>query len=253
MPPNTDGFLWLILALLPMLFLQRSLHREIQAFFLLLTRRAETAIALFALLFFPGVLLHEGSHFIAARLLGVPTGRFSLIPRPTGGNKLLLGSVEVARTDWLRDALVGMAPLLSGGAFVYYAGVNQLRLVELGRLLWENGAAEFSSAFGQAVASPDFWLWIYLALVVSSTMLPSASDRRAWLPLGLILAALLGIILLLGAGPWLAEHLAEAFNQGLRGVALVFTLSGLLHLIFLPVFWLLRRVLGKILGLEVVL
>jgi hypothetical protein len=29
--------------------------------------------------FFPGVLLHEGSHFITAKLLQVRTGRFSII------------------------------------------------------------------------------------------------------------------------------------------------------------------------------
>jgi hypothetical protein len=253
MPPNTDGILWLFLSLVPLLALQRSLHREIQAFFLLLTRRVDIALTLFAILFFPGVLLHEGSHYIIAFLLGVPRGSFSLIPRPVGEDKLQLGSVETEQSDWLRDALIGMAPLLCGGAFVAFVGVFQLHLVELGQTLWEQGVVVFSQAFGNTVALPDFWLWVYLALVVSSTMLPSASDRRAWLPLGLLLGLLLVLSLLIGAGPWLAENLVQPFNLGLRAVALVFTMSAVLHLFFLPVFWLLRKVLGEILGREVVL
>ena len=59
-----DGILWLLLTLGPLIFLQRALHRAIQTVFLLITRRADITVALFSLLFFPGVLLHEGSHFL---------------------------------------------------------------------------------------------------------------------------------------------------------------------------------------------
>jgi len=253
MPANTDGILWLVLSLAPLVLLQRSLHRQIQLFFLFLTRRMDFAITLFALLFFPGVLLHEGSHFLMAKILGVKTGKFSLIPRPVAGKKLRLGSVETAQTDWVRDALVGMAPLLSGGAFVAYAGIVKLHLVTLGHALWETNLAEFSRVFADVSVLPDFWVWVYLALVISSTMLPSASDRYAWLPLGLILALLLGLSLLFGAGPWLSENLAEPFNRGLRVVALVFTISAVLHLIFLPICWLFKTALGKLAGREVML
>ena len=87
-----DGFLWLLLMLGPLLILQRSLHREIQSVFLLITRRPEIAIALFSLLFFPGVLLHESSHFLMAKLLNVPTGRVSsqVIEMPKGEEETLL-------------------------------------------------------------------------------------------------------------------------------------------------------------------
>ena len=82
------GLLWLILALGPLLILQRLLHREIQLIFLYITRRVDLAMALFSLLFFPGVLLHEGSHFLAARLLGVRTGGFSILPHLLPGGRL---------------------------------------------------------------------------------------------------------------------------------------------------------------------
>ena len=76
------GVGWLLLVLGPLLLLQRRLHWEIQAVFLLLTRRVDISVYLFSILFFPGILLHETSHYVMARVLGVRTGRFSLLPQP---------------------------------------------------------------------------------------------------------------------------------------------------------------------------
>lgn len=49
-----DGLFWLLVALLVFVFLQRSLHREIQASFLLLSRNPGVTQVIFALIFFPG-------------------------------------------------------------------------------------------------------------------------------------------------------------------------------------------------------
>jgi hypothetical protein len=69
-----DGLAWLLLMLGPLLLLQPVLHREIQAVFLLLTRRPALTIGLFSLIFFPGVLLHEGSHFVVGFSACAPGG-----------------------------------------------------------------------------------------------------------------------------------------------------------------------------------
>ena len=88
----------------------------------------DISTALFAVLFFPGVLLHETSHYVMARLLGVRAVSFSLIPRPQPDGKLQLGYVETDRTDLLRDALIGAAPLISGGSLIAYVAVNYFKL-----------------------------------------------------------------------------------------------------------------------------
>ena len=44
----------------------------------MITRRPEMAVALFSLLFFPGVLLHETSHYLMAKITGPFFGIFSL-------------------------------------------------------------------------------------------------------------------------------------------------------------------------------
>ncbi len=66
-----------------------------------------------ALLYFPGTVLHELSHFFAAKLLGVPTGNISLTPK-FKENSIELGHVEIAQTDFIRRFIVGVAPLIVG-------------------------------------------------------------------------------------------------------------------------------------------
>jgi hypothetical protein len=252
MPTNLDGLVWLLLLLGPLLFLQRHLHREIQSVFLLLTHRPEVALALFSLLFFPGVLLHETSHYIMARLLRVRTGHFSLLPQPLPNGRLQLGYVETVPADVLRDALIGMAPLLTGGLFVSYAGVTRLGLGSLWALVKSGQSAGLGTALANLTSQPDIWLWFYLTFTICSTMLPSASDRRAWLPISLVLTGLLIIGLLMGAGPWLFEYLAPPFNTALRALSVVIGISVLLHLVLLPPTWALRRLLSRLTGYQVV-
>lgn len=247
-----DGLLWLLLMLGPLLLLQRGLHREFQAVFLLITRRPEIAVALFSLLFFPGVLLHEASHFVMAKILRVPTGKVSLIPQSLEGNRLRLGFVETGETDILRDALIGMAPLLTGGLFVAYAGIVRLDLL----LVWDGVASGNVEAalnnLAVSMAMPDFWLWFYLMVAVSSTMFPSPSDRRAWLPVTLIVVLIVGLALIFGAGPWMSENLLPYLNDALRGIAVVFAISSAVHLVVIFPVWALRKILSRLTGMRVV-
>lgn len=246
-----ESVFWLLLILAPLLLFQRLLHREIQAVFLLLSRRVEISQVLFALLFFPGVLLHELSHFLMARLLLVRTGSFSLIPRSMPDGRLQLGYVETAQTDLLRDALIGVAPLLAGGLFVAYAGQNRLGLIGMWDAVRQAGSQALPAAWSVVYQRADFWLWLFLAFTVSSTMFPSRSDRRAWLPLGLAVAVLLALALVAGAGPWMLAHLAPILNQAALAATTVLGLSLGLHLLFLFPFSLLRRVVERLTGLEI--
>ncbi|MCI0520344.1 MAG: hypothetical protein L0Z70_08825 [Chloroflexi bacterium] len=244
-----DGLVWLVILVGPFILVQRRLHLDIQAVFLLLTRRSEIAIALFSILFFPGVLLHEGSHYLMARLLGVRTGRFSLIPRPLPDGRLQLGYVETAAADFLRDALIGAAPLFSGLLLVAYAGWARLGLPQAWEGLSAGGLAATAASVYQR---PDFWLWFYLILTVSSTMLPSRSDRRAWLPMAIAFAALLGVSLWAGAGPWMAQTLTAPVNILLRSIGGVIAVSLGAHLVLLLPTLLLKKLLERLSGLRAV-
>ncbi len=247
-----DGLQWTLLSLIVLVFLQRSLHRELQAVFLLLTRRQDVTLVLFSLIFLPGVFLHETSHYLMAKILRVPTGRFSLIPRQLGDGRLLMGYVETAQTDIVRDALIGAAPLMTGGLFVAYVGRARLALVSLWGALSSLDLDTAIRGMSTLFERPDFWLWFYLAVAVSSTMMPSSTDRRAWLQVGLVIAILLGVALLVGVGPWMVTNVAPKVNEALRSTAVVLAMSWAIHFAVLIPTLFMRRVLSRIFRLDVV-
>jgi len=250
--PGLQSLLYLLFLIPPLLFLQRNLQREIQSVFLLLTRQPEISMALFSLIFLPGVLLHESSHFIMAHLLGVPTGRFSLIPRKVANGRLQLGYVETASTDFFRDSLIGGAPLLAGGLLVAFIGVSQLELDSLWGAFMQGQAGAVRSALKSILDLPDFWLWFYLVFAISSTMLPSPSDRRAWLPLITIFTIIIAVMLLLGAGAWVLSQFGSTINTALDAVAIVVGITLMIHLLVLPPVWLVRKIISRLTGYQVV-
>src|SRR5512134_1109534 len=128
-----SGFLWFLFMLGPLIVLQRLLHREIQAVFLILTRDTRVTMGIFSILFLPGVFLHELSHFVIAKILGVRTGKFSIFPQSLPDGRLQLGYVETSKSDVVRDSLIGAAPLIVGTLVIAYVAIYPLQM----RVLWD--------------------------------------------------------------------------------------------------------------------
>jgi hypothetical protein len=246
-----SGLFWFVLMLVPLILLQRLLHREIQAVFLILTRDATITMGIFSIIFLPGVFLHEASHFVMARILGVPTGRFSIFPRSLPDGRLQLGYVETGKADIIRDSLIGAAPLIVGTFFVAMIAIYKLEM----RVLWDvlrNGQLNLFWMGIRALPNVmDFYVWFYLVFAVSSTMMPSESDRHAWLEMLISVAVLFGITLLLGAGPWMLSNLAPRLNNFFSSVALIFALSAFVHVVLTLPTALIHRLLSRATGLDV--
>ncbi|HEX9014201.1 MAG TPA: hypothetical protein VF813_11810, partial [Anaerolineaceae bacterium] len=153
----SHGWLWLLVLLGPLLFFQRRLQLELQAVLYLVTGSQEISLAVFSLLLFPGVSLHEASHWLTARLLGVRTGKFSLIPRVIPGGKLRMGFVELAAADIFREALIGSAPLFAGLALVAYIGIAHLEITGLSQAFSTTGWDGLAAALARLPGAPDFW------------------------------------------------------------------------------------------------
>ena len=245
------GFIWFVLMLVPLIYLQRLLHREIQAVFLILTRDAAVTMGIFSLIFLPGVFLHELSHFLMAKILRVPTGRFSIFPRALPDGRLQLGYVETARADIVRDSLIGAAPLIAGTVLVAYVAVYRLDM----RILWDTFRNGQFSLFWLGISAlprvSDFYLWFYLTFAVSSTMTPSESDRHAWLDLVIALGILFSVTLLFGAGPWMLTNVAPLVSDFLSSVAVIFGLSAAVHAILLLPIALIHKLLARVTGVDV--
>ena len=245
------GLFWFILVLVPLILLQRLLHREIQAVFLILTRDSRVTMGIFAMLFLPGVFLHELSHFVMAKILRVRTGNFSIFPQSLPDGRLQLGYVETTRSDIVRDSLIGAAPLIVGTLFVAYVAGYHLQM----RILWDtlrNGQFDLFWLGVQALPrAPDFLLWFYLAFTVSSTMMPSESDRHAWLELLVSIVVLFAIALIFGAGPWMLSNVAPRLSSFLSSVAVIFGLSAFVHLLLILPTALLHKLAAKLTGVDV--
>jgi hypothetical protein len=246
-----NGIAWLSLLLLGLAILQRRVHFEFQAIFLLLTKRIDLSILLFSIVFLPGVLLHEISHYLTAKLLRVPTGRFSVLPRPLPEGKLQLGYVETYKTDVFRDALIGFAPLVTGMTVIALISYFQFEIIPSTDTIKIASMNIIMDTFFRVYSQSDFWLWFYFIFVISSTMYPSASDRRSWLSMFVLLFVILLFFILLGAGPWMIDVLIPGFNEILLGLSIILGISALIHVVFLIPSWLIRLIITRATGLRV--
>jgi len=200
------ALLWFAAALVPLLLLERWIHRHLQGVALLLMGDPEVAVWLYSLPLLPGVILHEVSHALAGRLVGARVGRISILPARQGG-RIQLGFVPVEATGPVRTALIGLAPLVVGCLALLLIGHLGLELGPAGVALAAGDWGGVAAGLGRAIHAPNFWLWAYLAFTISNTMLPSRSDLRAWPMILLFVVAVVGALALLGLGAALAGAL----------------------------------------------
>jgi hypothetical protein len=217
----------------------------------LLTGNKNWAVVLYAIVLFPGVLLHEISHWITATLLGVRTGSFSVLPRTKSDGSIQLGYVEYYKTSSvgpIRESLIGSAPLVAGTAVIILIGFYVFDVTTLAAAVEAGDIDLLTQAIGALFATGDFLLWLYLIFAISNAMMPSASDRRAWPAFALILFVFAVLLYLLrlqdlflsgvvGPASTVFGYLGLAFSLTI-GVDLFFMLS--IHLLE----WLVSRIKG---------
>jgi hypothetical protein len=248
---SIDGLFWFILAIFALMGLQRLLHHEIQAVLLIATRNPALTVGLFSIFFFPGVFLHEFSHFVMAKILFVRTGGFSLIPQSMPDGRLRMGYMETAQTDVARDSLIGAAPVLAGASIVALIALYPLNLLPLWGVLRNGQFDLFWLGITLLPSIKDFWLWFYLTFAISSTMMPSESDRHAWLELIISIGILFAITLLFGAGPWMLTTLGPALGNFFGFVAAIFGLSNFVHVLLILPTALIHKFVSRLTGLDV--
>jgi hypothetical protein len=248
-------FLWVAASLPILLLMQRWIHSRLHGVAYLLTGNRNWAVALYAITLFPGVLLHELSHWLAARLLGVRTGSFSLLPKVKRDGSIQLGYVEYYRSQNLgstRESVIGAAPLITGTAVVVLIG---LYIFDLPTFLTTIAAGDLDRlvfALVQLARTADFFVWLYLIFAVSNAMMPSASDRRAWPAFLTLLALVMAALWLLGLQDILVAGFLGPLAALFGYLGLAFSLTIGVNLVFMAVLALLEQLLAWIKGVRVV-
>ena len=148
----------------------------------------------FYFLVFPGVVLHEGAHYLACLLTGTRVTRFAPFSpgRTSNDGRLMLGYVRHERRAFPIGAMIGLAPIL----------VNPLGLVFATALLTPLTLQEIAGASPEVVLEGIFasgflidtpllaTIWAYLSLSFALGSVPSRED----------LSSLPAMLLVFGSG-----------------------------------------------------
>ena len=155
-------------------FFSRLVTYSLSQLFFRLTRSQNATIQLLSFLFLPGIIVHELAHLLVAGLLFVPVGEIEFMPQIKDGG-VKLGSVAIGKTDPIRRAIIGVAPVFVGLAII------------LGSLFYLSSA--------QFVFIPFPWniiFLVYILFAIGSTMFSSRKDAE-----GLLEVLIVGAIILL--------------------------------------------------------
>lgn len=229
---------------------QRWINQHIQGIGALLFDSADAGMTLLWFLLLPGIIIHELSHWLMARLLGLKTARFRIWPQ-TRGKEIILGSVEVQKSNPLLDSLVGLAPFLGGSLALLLIGLWAFDSSALGQA-WERGAwGEVLRLLAGATQVADSWVWLYLAVAISNAMMPSPSDRASWRLVLIYVSAVVLILAVFGWWPDLPAALIREVVAALRTLTYAFGLTLAIDLVFALILWLLEAGLSALRGSKI--
>jgi hypothetical protein len=224
--------------------LQQWLHRHIQSFALALTGNPGCALRLLFYLLLPGILLHETSHYVAAKLLFVPTNGISIGIGRARRRQISLGSVNIRRTDPIRESLIGVAPFVVGiGAIWLIAG--------WGFALWPSAGLSLDQMWqrvSEYASDWTTWLDLYLVIAVSTAMIPSESDRQPWGPVITVFGIGVAILFLMGWTPRVPPDLMSLARNALDALTFALGIAVIVNGAVAIAFWILERTVEHISG-----
>mgnify|MGYP001572894045 CR=1 FL=1 len=144
-------FFLFITSIFILYFVSRYMLTELFHFLHLFIRRRDVIFSTIAVIFLPGTILHELSHYIAATILFLQVGEVHIMPT-WKENHLQLGRVTYKKTDVVRSIIVGVAPFFGAlfffwfvGAFHLFPHTHMIITLIFGYLLFSVSANMFSS------------------------------------------------------------------------------------------------------------
>lgn len=192
------------------------------------------ALVVYSLIFLPGVIIHEMSHFLTAAILGVRTGSISFFPEEISrDNQQRLGSVQIASTGLIRSSLIGVAPLVFGSLIIIAIAHFQFPQIFQSLLLKDQILSQLLLQGKIVLSKPLNFLFVYIIFCISNTMFISPSDRKS-LPALFVLFGLLAILaIFLGLAPQISKILHPLLLTSLNFLSAAFFFSLFIDLIII--------------------
>lgn len=171
------SFLYVLLGLFGLFLTHRRVTFELSRLIHQLGGGQNVVIWIWSVIFLPGTIIHEISHFLVAAAIGARTGHIEIFPEfiedfldeEAGKKGVALGSVQVARMNPIQGFLVGLAPFISGMAL----------------LIWLSALIRVNYS---AVNTSTLVFQIYLFFVIANSFFPSWTDIKQTLPLFALVA-----------------------------------------------------------------
>ncbi len=229
------------------IFLQQWLHQHIQGFALMLTGNTGCGLRLLFYLLLPGVILHELSHYIVAKLLLVQTGAIQIGVGTPRAKRVTLGSVHIERTDPLRESLIGVAPFIFGVGAIWL-------IAAWGFDVWPQSGASLELMLQRVHQYADdwtTWLDLYLIFAVSTAMIPSESDRAPWGPVLTVFGLIVAFLFVMGWTPSIPPDVMTLARHWLDALTFALGLAVIINGAVAIVLWLLEATLGGLRGKRV--
>lgn len=165
------SFLYVLLGLLGLFLTRRRMTLSLSRLIHRLGVNQNLLIWFWSIVFLPGTIIHEISHFLVAAATGTRTGKIEIFPEfiedfleKKERQGVALGSVQVARMNPVQGFLVGLAPFLFGTVL----------LIWLASLMRVNYSTQNISVLS---------LQTYLFFVIANSLFPSWTDIKQTLPL----------------------------------------------------------------------
>jgi hypothetical protein len=215
---------WVMLAgvIIPLVYVEKWIHAHLYGVGWLMTNDKRSATALYYVLLFPGVLVHEFTQYLVAGALNVKIKRVIAWPQAQADGTLRLDFVQIKNANRIQAAIIGAAPLFTGLALVWLISSQLLSLDNVVNAVGTGNLDTIGATLRDAASAPDFLLWIYVIFTISNAMLPTPADRQGWPLLVGVFAVVIGFLVLIGVGDVLMETFTGPVAHGVNRLTTAF-------------------------------
>ena len=240
---------WLVALLVALWWVSRRLAHYFMSSMYLLTQNEGFAVAAYAIFIIPGTLVHEISHWLIAKMVGVRTGSFEILPKFSRDGTIQLGSVGIRGGNLAQLALIGLAPMIVGSILTMWLSYSLVDVAALGYALESGQMSAVAEVLLASLRKPDALLALYLLFTISDSIFLSSSDRAPVQQLGLYLGLVLIPLYVFGVMPAIPSSWTTTLQQGFAvfasGLAIALVVHVLLVVLFGALYFLVRSLTAR--------